>query len=111
MQDSIAVVIEQHYDHVVMAFLEMSEPMSWYEAKNWCKDNFYEGRLPSNTELISLKKCITTITTNYIWGEERSNSFAWCLYWANGDVSSRNKHRGYSVRAIAIRDVSILDLI
>lgn len=112
MQNSIAVVIEQHYDHVVMAFLEASKPMSWYEAKNWCKDNFYEGRLPSNTELINLKKYITSSTINFIWGEECSDSHAWVLSWEDGYVDADRKiYSKLCVRTIAVKDVSILDLI
>jgi len=112
MQDSIAVVIEQHYDHVVMASLNTSESgINWYEAKSWCENCFYNGRLPSNTELINLKKYINADIIDHIWGEERSDYYAWGLDWRNGDVYLGTKGTGLYVRSIAVTDVPILDLI
>jgi len=112
MQDSIAVVIEQHYDHVVMASLNISENgINWYEAKSWCENCFYNGRLPSNTELINLKKYINADIIDHIWGEERSANCAWLLYWRSGDIYFTNKYFSFYVRSIAVKDVSILDLI
>lgn len=113
MQDSIAVVIEQHYDHVIMASLEISKPMSWNDAKEWCKNCFYNGRLPLNTELINLKKYINTDTIHlhYIWGEEHSCYNAWLLRWSDGATNYGTKSSNYYVNTIAVKDVSILDLI
>lgn len=111
MQDSIAVVIEQHYDHVVMAFLKMSKPMWWYEAEVWCRDYFCNGRLPSNTELINLKKYITTDTINYIWGEKYDVDYAWVFRWNYGGLYIFNKCDCRRVKSIAVTDVPILNLI
>lgn len=112
MQDSIAVVIEQHYDHVVMASLDTSKSgINWYEAKNWCENRFYNGRLPLNTELINLKKYITLGTITWIWGEENSNSCAFLLGWPSGYIYDSGKYYNGYVMSIAVKDVSILDLI
>lgn len=111
MQDSIAVVIEQHYDHVVMASLEMSKQMSWNDAKEWCKKQFFagKGRLPSKRELISLSNYIDLISS--IWGEEYDNLFAWYLSWINRSIRNTYKIDYGFVRTIAVIDIPILNLI
>lgn len=114
MQDSVAVVIEQHYDHVVMASLTVGENEieDWHDAKIWCESSFDgKGRLPSNTELINLKKYITTDIRPYVWREDFSGIFAWCLYWYDGSVYTNNKEWGRYTMAIAVTDVPILNLI
>lgn len=112
MQDSIAVVIEQHYNHVTMASLTTSKSgINWDEAKNWCENSFDgKGRLPSYTELTNLKKYITNNTIRYIWGEEYSVYYTWYLRWIYGYVSNSKYDYDY-VRAIAVIDVPILNLI
>lgn len=109
MQNSIAVVIEQHYDHVVMASLEMSESMMWCKAKEWCENIFYGGRFPSKRELISLSNYFHLISN--IWGEENDDIFAYCLDWRNRSICREYKGHSYFSKAIAVKDVSILDLI
>jgi hypothetical protein len=114
MQDSIAVVIEQHYDHVVMASLTVGENEieDWHDAKIWCENSFNgKGRFPSNTELINLRKYISNDIGSYVWGEEFSTMFAWYLYWYDGSTYTGNKEYGRSIRAIAVTDVPILNLI
>lgn len=117
MQDSVAVVIEQHYDHVVMASRITSiSGINWHEAKNWCESKFDgKGRLPSNTELANLKKYITSDITRctllYVWGEEYSANNAWTLDWRDGYVSTLSKNHSLYIRAIAITDIPILNLI
>lgn len=111
MQDSIAVVIEQHYDHVVMASLKTSSRMNWFNAKEWCLHAFndvYQGRLPSKTELTMLYKYVYDTC---IWGEEDSDYYAWTLHWSDGSVYISTKGNGRDVRAIAIIDIPILNLI
>lgn len=111
MQDSIAVVIEQHYDHVVMASLKTSSRMNWFDAKEWCLHAFndiYQGRLPSKTELTMLYKYVDDAC---IWGEEDSDYYTWTLHWSDGSVYISTKCNGRDVRAIAIIDVPILNLI
>lgn len=111
MQDSIAVVIEQHYDHVTMASLRTSPIMNWFDAKEWCLHAFndvYQGRLPSKTELIILHKYVNN---KFIWGEEYSDNFAWTLYWGNGGVYNYTKDYDSYIRAIALTDIPILNLI
>lgn len=111
MQDSIAVVIEQHYDHVVMASLKMSKVVSWYKAKEWCKVNGLfagKGRLPSKMELIALHKYVDNAP---IWGEESSNRYAWVLGSCSGAINGYPKGDNYYIRAIAVTDVPILNLI
>lgn len=111
MVDSIAVVIEQHYDYVTMASLRTSSSMNWFNAKEWCLHAFndvYQGRLPSNTELTILRKYVGCTS---IWGEENSNDYAWTLHWCTGDVYISDKNIGRDVRAIAITDIPILNLI
>ncbi len=110
MQDSIAKVIEQHYDHVVMASLKRSECMTWYEAKKW-SENYFDGkgRLPSRGELISLPKHVYPPLN--IWGEEYSKGTAWRLRWLSGGIDCDLKSGSYYMKAIAVTDVPILDLI
>lgn len=109
MQDSVAVVIEQHYDYVTMASLEISSPMNWFDAKEWCKINsLFEGRLPSKTELIILHKYVNN---KFVWGEEYSDIRAWCLNWSSGGLSFGNKSYNHAVRTISVADVPILNLI
>lgn len=109
MQDSIVVVIEQHYDHVVMAYLEMSKQMCWYEAEVWCRDYFCNGRLPSKRELISLSNYINFASN--IWGEERDDRFAWYLHRRSREVIFNYKDYISYMNAIAVTDVPILNLI
>lgn len=110
MQDSIAVVIEQHYDHVVMASLEMSERISWHRAEKWCNNSFGgKGRFPSRSELISLSNYINI--TSSIWGEERTNLSAWSLNWVSGFIYGVFKCYDVYIKAIAVTDVPILNLI
>lgn len=112
MQDSIAVVIEQHYDHVVMASLKTSSRMNWFDAKEWCLHAFndvYQGRLPSKAELIALHKYMGHTS---VWGEENSDKFAWILGWCSGSIIGYSKtHIDSATRAIAMIDIPILNLI
>ena len=110
MRDSIAIVIEQHYDHVVMASLEMSKYMSWYNAKEWCENSFNrKGRLPSKKELISFSNYFNP--TSNIWGEEYSSGTAWRLRQLNSGIDYDLKSGSYYMRTIAVTDVPILNLI
>lgn len=111
MVDSIAVVIEQHYDYVTMASLRTSSSMNWFNAKEWCLHAFndvYQGRLPSKTELTMLHKCADNVP---IWGKEHSNNTAWYLSWSNGYVSYTDKDYSNCIKAIAVTYVPILNLI
>lgn len=111
MQDSIAVVIEQHYDHVTMASLKTSSGINWFNAKEWCLHAFndvYQGRLPSKTELTILHKYVGNTS---VWGEESSNDYAWTLHWCIGDVYESYKRNGRGMKTIAIIDIPILNLI
>lgn len=109
MQNSIAVVIEQHYDHVVMASLKMLKYVSWYKAKEWCKNNFDgKGRLPSKAELIMLHKYVYNTS---IWGEENSDKYAWTLGRYSGGINGCDKDFTTYASAIVVIDVPILNLI
>lgn len=111
MQDSIAIVIEQHYDHVTMASLKTSSKMDWFDAKEWCLHAFndvYQGRLPSKAELIILHKYVDN---SVIWGEESSNRYAWVLGSCSGAINGYPKSDNYYIRAITVADVPILNLI
>ena len=111
MVDSIAIVIEQHYDHVTMASLKTSSEINWFDAKEWCLHAFndvYQGRLPSKTELTMLHKYVDN---TQIWGEENSDIYAWVLGWYIGSINGYPKTRSYSIKAIAVTDVPILNLI
>ena len=111
MQDSIAIIIEQHYDHVTMASLKVSVPMNWFDAKEWCLHTFndvYQGRLPLNTELITLHKYVDD---THIWGEEYSAGDAWYLNWDAGNVYTSSKNESRYVKTMAVADIPILNLI
>lgn len=109
MQDSIAIVIEQHYDHVTMASLKMSKPISWYNAKEWCKNDFDgKGRFPSKAELMILHKYANK---TFIWGEENSDNYAWVLGWCSGAINGYPKYDSFYIRAVAVIDIPILNLI
>lgn len=111
MVDSIAVVIEQHYDHVTMASLKTSSRMNWLDAKKWCLHAFndvYQGRLPSKTELIMLHKYVDNTR---IWGEENSDVYAWTLGCLSGGINGLPKSFSNYAKAISIIDVPILNLI
>lgn len=112
MQDSIAVVIEQHYDHVTMASLKISSLINWFDAKEWCLHAFndvYQGRLPSKAELIALHKYV--VDNSAIWGEENTDSYAWTLGHFSGGLNGCSKSFDDYARAISIIDVPILNLI
>lgn len=111
MVDSIAVVIEQHYDHVTMASLKTSSRINWFDAKEWCLHAFndvYQGRLPSKTELIMLHKYVDN---SVIWGEENSEVYAWTLGCLSGGLNGYPKSYSRYARAIAVIDIPILNLI
>lgn len=111
MQNSIAIVIEQHYDHVVMASLETSSLVNWFDAKEWCKINGLfagKGRLPSKTELIILHKYVDNTP---IWGEENSDNYAWVLGWCSGAINGYPKRGSHYAKTIAVIDIPILNLI
>ena len=43
MQDTIGVVVDQKYDHIVICAIKQSEKrMTWYNAKNGAKNNLME---------------------------------------------------------------------
>lgn len=111
MQDSIAIVIEQHYDHVTMASLRISSKMNWFAAKKWCLHAFndvYQGKLPSKTELIILHKYVDNTS---IWGEENSDKYAWTLGQYSGGINGCDKDFVTYASAIAVIDIPILNLI
>ena len=111
MQDSIAVVIEQHYDHVVMAFLEPSFlRMNWYAAKDWCSIKVAGGRLPSITELANLAKYISGYN---FWGEEMKkwDNCAWVFGHRDGSIDYVRKDTNADIRTVIVTDVPILNLI
>lgn len=133
--DSVAMVIAQHYDHVTMCALAPSHKvMNWKDAKEACKSYFGEncissisdiichfGRLPNRAELLLLKnhpdllKSIHELTPSiYFWtNEEYSSNNAWYLYlsldYLFGFCSSSAKGNDLSV--LAFVDVPITDLI
>lgn len=64
MQDTIGVVVDQKYDHIVICAIKPSDTrMTWYDAKKWCKKQFDgKGRMPEIDELIIAKKLHQQIT-------------------------------------------------
>lgn len=113
MPDSIGVVVDQKYDHLVVCAIKSSNlTMKWWEAKEWCKKQFDgKGRMPEIEELIISRKYIVDygwLWSNTTWTPGRSD-YAWDLYWDDGNVDYDNKSGSYYARAVL--DIPIKDMI
>ena len=133
--DSIAMVVAQHYDHVTMCALAPSpKRMNWEDAKEVCKSYFSEncissvsdiichfGRLPNRAELLLLKNHPDLLKSickqaldNYFWTSEKYNSD---IYWLLGLYLSNYLGRCYACAknyhygVLAFIDVPITDLV
>lgn len=112
MPDSIGIVVDQKYDHLVVCAISHSDhEMTWQNAKKWCKKQFDgKGRMPEIEELIISRKHIVDcgwLWSNTTWGSS-SSRFAWFLYWYDGYVSYDYKSTSYYVRAFL--DIPIKDM-
>lgn len=112
MPDSIGVVVDQKYDHLVVGAIKSSNlKMEWWNAKEWCKKQFNgKGRMPEIEELVLSRKYIDD------YGQFWSNTeytmapyIAWVLRWGHCHAYNENKaHNGY---ARAVLDIPIKDII
>ena len=111
MQDTIGVVVDQKYDHLVVCDIDRSDlKMSWQEAKEYCKNQFDgKGRLPEIEELIISRKYIADY--GWFWSNTEYSSdsdYAWSLYWSNGYVTLNYKSNSGYVRAFL--DIPIVNI-
>ena len=100
--DSIGVVVDQKYDHLVVCANKHSDiEMSWQNAKEWCKEQFDgKGKMPEIEELVLNRKYISD--HGWFWSntELSSGSFnARGLGWRNGYVFTGDKSIRHYVRA------------
>lgn len=114
MPDTIGVVVDQKYDHIVICAINPSDIcMTWDGAKKWCEEQFDgKGRMPEIEELILARKYLAHTKPVNTWSlTEYSDSGAWYLHWLVGLVTGSHKYNGRYVHAIAFLDIPIINII
>lgn len=113
MPDTIGVVVDQKYDHIVICAINPSDIcMKWDDAKKWCEEQFDgKGRMPEIKELILARRYLTHIESVSIWSlTEYSANYAWFLAWRIGNVLRSSKSISNYVYAISFLDIPIKDI-
>lgn len=110
MQDTIGVVVDQKYDHIVICAIKPSNfPMTWSKSKKWCKKQFgEEGRMPEIDELAIARKFINK-SSIWVWSNTEYNfDSATYLGLCNGYFG--NSLKDYDYYVFAFLDIPIIDI-
>lgn len=109
MPDTIGVVVDQKYDHIVICAINPSDVcMTWNNAKKWCEKQFDgKGKMPEINEILLAKRFINC--EKGVWSStEYTSSYACSLHLNRGNAL--NYLKGWRYYVFAFLDIPIKDI-